>query len=286
MLQHADLFGPFDEVRPYVQRGLEIVGAVGCELEAARGQRLLLWIHLFDPHAPYDPLPEDRIFGDRPIDLYDAEIRAMDRAFGALLELIDAQLGRERCVVAVTSDHGEAFGEHGVWYHKSGLHEEQVRVPLLVRAPGLRPHRVQRPVSHVDLLPTVFELAGWPLPANDGLSLLEVHAGGERPVFCRHEDCALAVRRGRWKLMADFGTGARRLFDLRSDPREREDVAHRHADVVQDLDDLLLAFDGGRGGHLGRTFGETAVLSMAGTLASTGQGPVRAFARHVLSLRR
>ncbi len=93
--------------------------------------------------------------------LYTAEIRGMDGQFGRMLAALDEQGLRDRCIVAVTSDHGEAFGEDGLFYHGSGLHDAQIHVPLVLQLPGmLKGTRYPHTVSQYDIHPTLLALAG------------------------------------------------------------------------------------------------------------------------------
>src|SRR5262249_7616356 len=94
-----------------------------------------LWVHFFDTHEPYAGA------GATSLARYDGAVRAVDAAVGRLLDHAARTLGRG-VVVALTADHGEEFGEHGGVYHGSTLYEEQVRVPLVVVAPGVPPGRV------------------------------------------------------------------------------------------------------------------------------------------------
>src|SRR5262249_24122874 len=123
-------------------------------------RRVFLWVHLFEPHEPYEAHPEHP-FGDRDVDRYDAEIAAADEGIDAIIAAVRAR--RPTAVTIVTADHGEEVSERGGRYHGTTVYEEQVRVPLVVNAPGLfAPHRVRAPVQLIDLLPTV--LAGLEIP--------------------------------------------------------------------------------------------------------------------------
>ncbi|RLB45316.1 MAG: hypothetical protein DRJ42_30200, partial [Deltaproteobacteria bacterium] len=107
------------------------------------------WVHYFDAHEPY----RDTHFGTSDIDRYDSEIRRVDHELERLLAAAEEVLAGETIVV-VTADHGEEFRDHGGVYHGFTLYEEQVRVPLLIRAPGLAPRRIAAPVELVDVAPT------------------------------------------------------------------------------------------------------------------------------------
>jgi arylsulfatase A-like enzyme len=107
------------------------------------GRSLFVWVHLFEPHEPYDP-PPAFARGERPVERYDAEVSAADAAVGELVRTF--RRSRPGALVIVTSDHGEEFGEHGGEHHGTSLYDEQVRVPLLWSAPGkLAAHVAERP---------------------------------------------------------------------------------------------------------------------------------------------
>src|SRR5262249_20285044 len=147
---------------------------------------------------------------------------------GFLAELERLGLARDTYVVLL-SDHGEAFGEHGVVGHGLGAQQEQLHVPLIVRGPDVpRGATVQAPASIVDVAPTILELVGITPPDAEGRSLAEAFRGGvldaERPLsFAWLDAGARGLRQGRWKLI-DGGPTNRRLYDLPDDPRERRPI--------------------------------------------------------------
>jgi arylsulfatase A-like enzyme len=231
-----------------------------------------------DPHAPYDPPAEYRAALEplaaglpRPLSfyaslghqnaenrlrrvapsmsgaerrlvraLYDAEVEWVDRRVGWLLDALDRRGLRERTLVVVTSDHGEAFGEHGLYLHGKGLYDELLRVPLLVAGPGVPAGlRVGAPVSLTDLAPTLAELLGVPCCAGaQGRSfaaLLRGAAPGERVVYAGSPNHAgrgtHALVEGSLKWIAHAGGGGA-LYDLAADPGETRDLAaERPADA-------------------------------------------------------
>jgi HEAT repeat protein len=190
-------------------------------------QRVLLWVHLFGPHEPYEAHPEHP-FGDRDVDRYDSEIAAADATVGELVDHVRA--ARPGAVVIVTADHGEEFGDHGGRYHGTTVYEEQVRVPLVVSAPGLLPaHRVDAPAQTIDILPTV--LAALAIPPSPrlrgrsiGPSLLGPTPSTPGMAFAETEESSLLAE-GSLRLVCARKLGACRLFDLAKDPGEREDIA-------------------------------------------------------------
>jgi arylsulfatase A-like enzyme len=222
-----------------------------------------LFVHYFDPHDPYDP-PEPwksrfaRPAGARPsladalvkrdvLDRYDGEIAFTDDEVGRLLAHVAALGLEDSTLVVVTSDHGEGLGQHGVIGHTVNVHEEAVRVPLLLRWPGrlAAGSVVAEPVESVDVLPTLLELMG--LPPGDtgrGRSLAGALLRGEsldaeHPVVTHRRPFDPAVvqenlrvfgeqfglRRGRWKWIEGDRDGTRLLYDLTADPLEQRDRA-------------------------------------------------------------
>jgi hypothetical protein len=184
-------------------------------LDAHRGTKpFFLYIHALDPHAPYTP-PEDlrqrfaphsrpqagmteslkRIYtarGRRRVEriaevapLYDAEIAANDRSFGALLAALKDRKLFDDTLIVFVSDHGEALGEHHDFGHARSLHAEQLDVPLVVKLPRqTRGERVSRLARHVDLLPTLLAAAG--LPPASGLPGADLFAPGSEPAAFSH----------------------------------------------------------------------------------------------------
>jgi arylsulfatase A-like enzyme len=209
-----------------------------------------LYVHTIDPHAPYAPPSpyletfaagvEDPTVGDvdtvrglvlgtveptaalgRDLrQLYDAEVAANDASFGRLLDRLEDLGELDDTVIVFTSDHGEAFGEHGSWTHGLDLYNEVLSVPLVMRLPGGAGagQVVGTPVQHIDLMPTVLDLCGIEVPAElPGAVLLDasgaVEVESDRTIFAYLDywgkQGATALRDG-WKLIeplsADFGS--------------------------------------------------------------------------------
>ena len=141
--------------------------------------------------------------------------------------------------VALTSDHGEEFWEHGTRGHGKTLFEETLRVPLILRYPPAveAGRRVDRPVQGVDIVPTLLELAGVPIPAAvDGHSLLSSSSEGDRLTFSslQLQDHRLeAVRDEAWKWIWNPDRQRGSLYDLQHSDFESDDVAGAHPDVVE-----------------------------------------------------
>jgi arylsulfatase A-like enzyme len=153
------------------------------------GERWFLWVHYYDPHADYEAHPEVPSFGNDQMALYDGEIRYTDLHIGRLLDELRTKGLYDRTVVVVTGDHGEGFKDHGDLADKHGYHlyAAQTKVPLIVRVPGLPPRRSNTPAGHVDILPTLVDLAGGqPISDMMGRSLVDILGGApdrDRIVF-------------------------------------------------------------------------------------------------------
>jgi choline-sulfatase len=119
--------------------------------------RFFLWVHYLDPHADYLK-HEGFDFGSDARGLYDGEIAFTDMHLGRLLDAIAKAPFADRTAILLTSDHGEAFGEHGMINHGRELWEPLVRVPLIVYVPGAKPHHVAARRSAIDLVPTIIDL--------------------------------------------------------------------------------------------------------------------------------
>lgn len=198
------------------------------------------WVHYFDVHEPYRATR----FGRTDVDRYDSEIAKVDAEIERLVEAAEEILAGE-LIVIVSADHGEEFREHGGVYHGFTLYEEQIRVPLLVRAPGLRAARVAAPVELVDLAPTVLGMLGLPPPptmrGDDLRGLLAGDATDVGPAFAGVGPRRMVVRHP-FKLIANLRFGVFELFDLSEDPRERDNLAARNAAKKEELEAEIFAW--------------------------------------------
>jgi arylsulfatase len=261
-------------------------------------QPFFLWVHYFDPHGPYlPPSPYNEAFkttdelrqwlGDRAVALtvfrskvkrteqghkvnllrsvnqYDGEIAFMDHHIGVLLDHLKEANLWNRTVVAVMGDHGEGLNQHREPGHGFSW-DEQVRVPFLLRAPGLDPRKEGRLVSATDLGPTLFGLAN--LIGSEKKTAYEMRSRGfdvlhdsfePRPLLVQSSARAeltehrseLGLTTDRWKFM-HRSDGGSSLFDLDRDPFELHDVAVLYPKKVVELSavaERLLAEQTARG---------------------------------------
>ena len=175
-----------DRYQTIERRGEEVTARALAWVGSAGAAPFFLWVHLFDPHDPYDP-PADlkQRFASAP---YDGEIAAVDRLVGKIVAALGAQSTLERSVVVVAADHGEALGDHGEDTHGLFLYDATLHVPLVVRLPGRKNAgtRVGARVRLADIAPTMLEAAGVAIPAAmQGESLLR--ARDDRPSYAETE---------------------------------------------------------------------------------------------------
>ena len=199
-----------------------------------------LYVHLMDAHTPYRfspidgrrrrgrriefPVPGMRMTAEEAESIrarYDSGVKSADAQAGRLLDALGAR-GR-RFVAIVTSDHGESLGEEGRWFHGNSLAPELLAIPLLVMGEGVEAGNVESGVGHAAITPTLLAAASAPCDGCERFDLRRQNGGGavEGGLPPR-----LAYRiEGQYKLLFDLETGQRHLFDLRSDPAERRDLA-------------------------------------------------------------
>jgi choline-sulfatase len=218
------------------RRGDEVVAAARAWWSANPGQPRFLWAHLYDPHAGYEP-PEP--FASRYRDApYLGEVAAVDAFLAPLLgPFLD---GSERpALVIVTSDHGEALGEHGELTHGLFAYEPTLRVPLIVWGPGITPGQDERPARHIDIAPTVLAALGLePEKRLPGSSLLAPAVAGDT----YFEALTTHLNRGWAPLRGILRDGHKwielplpELYHLPSDPGEAQNLADREPVVRSTL---------------------------------------------------
>ena len=236
------------------RRSVRAEETVGRALEwlAQDGSRpFFLWVHVFDPHHPYEPPePHASRFRAEP---YAGEIAYVDAQLGPLLQAA----ARRRALVAVMGDHGEGLGDHEELTHGYFVYSNTQRIPLLLSLPGILPEgaAVDGIVRGVDVAPTVLDLAGLPAFAgSDGVSL-RAHLTGRRrgdagpayvesyhPRFWWGAQELLGLRSGRWLFVE---APRPELYDVRADPYERANVAAAHPAELDALRQRLRAWNAG-----------------------------------------
>lgn len=228
------------------RRAEEVIDRATAWLSASAGERFLLWAHLYDPHRPYDPPEPFRSISDP----YLGEIAYADSQLGRLVGALEARGLLDRTLLVVAGDHGESLGDHGERDHGIFVYESVVRVPLIVRAPGLRPARVAEVVRLTDILPTVLETLGIPeIQAVDGVSLSGLMRGTARNLGLEAYAESLYPQRFGWSALHaireerfKFIDAPRpELYDLERDPFEQRNIYDERPVLARALRERLTA---------------------------------------------
>ena len=242
-------------------------------------QPLFLYLHYIDPHGPYQPpktwrpkfatsQPDKkwvRIGDPNPIgnwiykgeenpgvtpadlkhlqDLYDDEIAFLDVHFAKLLESLRSSGLMEDSIIVFASDHGEEFLEHGHIKHCRTVFDNSIRVPLLLKIPGVGARTVSAPVQNLDLVPTILDYLGIGTGGYvfEGKSLRPVLEDKDPQASLQYalQGTFRSASDGRYKLIQDLDAGTSELYDLEADPGEKSDVLRRERRAYFRLRDAL-----------------------------------------------
>lgn len=245
-------------------------------------EKFFLFLHTYETHHPYTPkkrqlkLFESNYKGDlnwqitvemierinkgeikltdedkqHIINTYDAEIRSMDESFGLLIDYLKKKKLYDNTLIIFISDHGEEFGEHGIWaMHSHTLFNDQLHVPLLIKLPGSKfaSRKIDHLVRGIDILPTVMDLLGEKMSKDfEGVSLVSLMKGippkklvfaiSQRDMQQTYVSPYWSVMTRKWKLYDA------KLYDLLNDPAELKDIARTHEDLKTSLQKYALKY--------------------------------------------
>jgi len=250
---YSDRFDPGpgrDLVLLAKKRAGEVLGDARSWLEKQKDRRFFAWIHLYDPHFPYEPPPP---FDRRPGQPYRGEVEYADHELGRFFDFLRKKGLYERTLILVTADHGEGLDDHGEQKHGYFLYETTVHVPLIVRAPRrFKARDVRTTVQLTDLAPTLLDLLGIPAPASwQGQTLTRLLHGKEdgRLGEAYSETWYPRLHYGWAPLKAYYHGGYKyifaprdELYDLGRDPGEARNLAVAEAKRRIDLRGRGLAF--------------------------------------------
>jgi signal transduction histidine kinase/arylsulfatase A-like enzyme len=245
---------------------------------ASRGQPFFLWVHYFDPHYPYTPPPPfDQLEPDgcsncldggldtirrlrseprpelgpaqisRLLQYYDGEVAFVDRELGRLLQTVRTLEIEQNTLLILTSDQGQSFGEHERWLNGGSLHDPEVHIPLIMRLPGRLPAGlvVDAVAQQIDVLPTVLELVGLPIPEGvQGRGLARIIRGQDDGIDrygiaeLRDRSAVSVVTRD-WRLIKNTVDGSIALYRAVEDPDGLHDLADAEPEIVAELEAVL-----------------------------------------------
>ena len=215
-------------------------------LQKIGGQKFFLWVHYFDPHDPYEPPePYRKEYANA---LYDGEIAYTDFVIGKLMDRLNEPPLQQNTIVIFTSDHGEGLGEHSEKTHSLFIYNATQHVPLMIRLPNHDPRRVKEVVSHIDIAPTILQLAGIegesPL---QGVSLIPDLNGKTRGARTAYSESLLSELHYGWSPLKAITSSDYKFIDAprpelykrKTDPREKINIGNQNPDLIHDFQKQL-----------------------------------------------
>ena len=231
-----------------------------------------LFINYYDPHHPYLPpehfyllfeednqqqMTEAEKYRHEIIQRYDGEIAYLDFQMGKLFEELKKLGIYDSTMIVITSDHGEFFGEHDLWYHSHELYEEVLKIPLIIKFPTAHSRKgiYTNRVSLVDILPTVLNFLELPLPRDvQGVDLFK---GGSRVMseIYRHIDAGDSLKADvfvrelkslfskNYKYIKEFDKESEsqdELYDIENDPGELQNLIEKTPEKAKEMEEELM----------------------------------------------
>lgn len=228
------------------RRGRDPYQAMGIKfVEEYKHNRFFLWLQLLHTHEPFTCPKNHLIFGSEKVDRYDACIHYGDDAIEEFVEILRQQGILNNTILIITADHGEAYNEHGNVKHGTTLYNEEIRIPLIMRIPGIEPDVVEENVGHADIFPTIIALLGIEtdrrMLGSDLSPLLMDKKKLTRkylPVFSIHQQ-RWAILHNQWKLIFTKKGNIYDLYDLKNDPGEKINLIDKNPKIVIELKKAL-----------------------------------------------
>ncbi len=249
---YDDFYGSKNIVRDlsFIERKAEEVNKNALDwITNNKNERFFVWIHYFDPHAPYEPpSPLDQDYAGRE---YDGEIAYTDHVIGELLDRLDRLRLWEKTLIVLTSDHGEGLGEHREKTHGIFIYDSTLRVPLIFHSPRVLPENkvVSDQVGLIDVMPTVLDLMGWDhIPDMQGKSLRSAMLeGASLPNKACYIESVAAMMDRNWAPLQGIRTREWKyidapipeLYGLLSDPKEEINILNQKPEIAKRLKEQL-----------------------------------------------
>lgn len=217
-----------------LERNAGVMTKLALEWIADQKQRWFCWLHLFDPHDPYEPPEPYRTqYANDP---YSGEVAYVDAQLGLLFDNLEKRGLLDKTIIVVASDHGEALGEKGERTHGFFAYNNTLHIPLFLYYPGIGPNMVKENVCHADIFPTILSLLGLPIPDHiQGESLLPIVADEKRrntriffESMAPHNGMDAAPLRG--YIEGDikfFDLPTKEVYDINADYGEEKNLAHK-----------------------------------------------------------
>ena len=248
--------------------------------KANTSKQFFMWFHYMDPHDQYIKHEMSPDFGKTNRDRYDSEVFFTDHHIGRLMDFAKEKDWWERTAIIISADHGEAFGEHGMYKHAFELWEVLTRVPLVVYYPGVEPRTIEQRRSQIDLGPTILEMMGHPIPDSFvGKSLVPELTGAEpdnrEPIVLdlpedKNSPQRRAIISDDYKLIVKNHGAQHLLFNLKEDPEEKNNLAKKEPEKLQEMKTLFEA----TWEDIDEVLPYGGMKMANGTVASGSEGPV------------
>lgn len=235
------------------RRGDEVMAEVYKWVENQSLQKFFAWIHLYDPHTPYDPPePYKTEYKGSHFGLYDGEIAYVDQLIGEFRDFMEKKNLFDKTLIIFTADHGESLGEHKESAHGFFIYDSDIRVPLIIRFPEgkFAGHVVSKQVKSIDIMPTVLHLLDEEIPGSvQGESVLSLIFGNEAqdersaysetywPRYHYGWSELKSLHKGRFKFI---DAPQPELYDIYKDPGEVNNLVNEKASLSHEMKKELL----------------------------------------------
>jgi len=235
------------------RRGDEVLAEVYKWVENQSQQKFFAWIHLYDPHTPYDPPePYKTEYKGSHFGLYDGEIAYVDQLMGEFRDFMEEKNLFDKTLIIFTSDHGESLGEHKESAHGFFIYDSDIKVPLVIRFPEgkFAGHVISNQVRSIDIMPTVLHLLGDEIPESvQGKSLLSLIVEDEaRDELLAYSETywpryhygwseLKSLRKGQYKFI---DAPQPELYDIYEDPGEVNNLVNKKASLGHEMKSELL----------------------------------------------
>jgi arylsulfatase A-like enzyme/thioredoxin-like negative regulator of GroEL len=214
-------------------------------------KKFFMWVHFYDPHAPYTP-PSP--YNTRYSNPYDGEVAYTDVYVGSLIEMLKEKKLLNKTLIVFTSDHGEGLEEHDEVTHGVFLYDTTIQVPLVFCCPGVLPQdrSVDKQVRTVDIMPTLLDILDVELPeALQGRSLVPLIEKESSPGFDSYAETYFPLLSNGWSPLKSIRTQKYKyieapkaeLYDLVQDPLESQNIINKNPGVARDMAERLKRFE-------------------------------------------
>jgi len=251
-MKAAELLEPQDGTNNFQPKGLDELQGLRNKMKEQRVEKRHKLQGFFWDRIIKSVEGSDESLFESFLTLLDSAVDVLDsQLVGTLLEELTRRGLRRKTIVIITADHGDELREHGYLDHGVFLYDESIRVPLIVYIPGQdRPSRIGALVQSTDIMPTILDLLGIPIPyQSQGVSLLSLLRPGSQSfqrgyIVSQSIDGSYAVRSSRWKYIQKprEDTQGGELYDLKDDPGENHNVFSDHPEVVTRMREDLVAW--------------------------------------------